>query len=96
MPLMYRVRVRCSSVRVQCSSVRVRCGSVRVRCSSVRVRGVAQLVVHRLAVRQALVRFSARHLMEVLLFLSEEAMRIQEEGPRQMLRMNECMIVLCE
>ncbi len=34
--------------------------------------GVAQLVVRRLAVRQARVRFSARHPMEVLLLLSEE------------------------
>jgi hypothetical protein len=42
--------------------------------------GVAQLVVHRLAVRQARVRFSARHPMEVLLLLSEEAMRIYKKG----------------
>jgi hypothetical protein len=44
--------------------------------------GVAQLVVHRLAVKQARVRFSARHPMEVILLLSEEAMRLQEDGPR--------------
>ncbi len=48
--------------------------------------GVAQLVVHRLAVRQARVCFSARHPMEILLLLSEEAMRIQEEGPRRMVK----------
>ncbi len=46
--------------------------------------GVAQLVARRLAVRQARVRFSARHLMEVL--LSEEAMRIQEDRPRRMMK----------
>ncbi len=48
--------------------------------------GVAQLVVRRLAVRQARVRFSARHPMEVLLLVSEEAMRIQEDGPRRMVK----------
>jgi hypothetical protein len=39
------------------------------------------LVVRRLAVRQARIRFSARHPMDVLLFLSEEAMRLQEDRP---------------
>ncbi len=39
----------------------------------------AQLKVRRLAVRQARVRFSARQPMEVLLLLSEAAMRIQEK-----------------
>ncbi len=48
--------------------------------------GVAQLVVRRLAVRQARVRFSARHPREVLLLLSEEAMRIQEDRPRRMVK----------
>ncbi len=48
--------------------------------------GVAQLVARRLAVRQARVRFSARHLMEVLLLLSAEAMRIQEDRPRRMMK----------
>ncbi len=48
--------------------------------------GVAQLVVFRLAVWQARVRFSARHPMEVLLLLSEEAMRIQEDRPRRMVK----------
>jgi hypothetical protein len=48
--------------------------------------GVAQLIVRRLAVRQARVPFSARHPMEVLLLLSEEAMRIQEDGPRRMVK----------
>jgi hypothetical protein len=47
---------------------------------------VAQLVARRLAVRQARVRFSARHLKEVLLLLSEEAMRIQEDRPRRMMK----------
>jgi hypothetical protein len=37
-------------------------------------------VVRRLAVRQARVRFTAQRPMEVLLLLSEEAMRIQEKG----------------
>ncbi len=57
--------------------------------------GVAQLVVRRLAVRQARVRFSARHPMEVLLLLSQEAMRIQEDGPRRMVkdeRMYDCTV----
>jgi hypothetical protein len=61
--------------------------------------GVAQLVVRRLAVRQARVPFSARHPMEVLLLLSEEAMRIQEDkktGLGEWLRMKKYMIVLCE
>ncbi len=58
----------------------VRCGVAQLRC------GVAQLVARQLAVRQARVRFSARHLMEVLLLLSEEAMRIQEDGPRPMMK----------
>ncbi len=42
--------------------------------------GVAQLVVRRLAIRQARVRLSAWHPIEGLLLLSEDAMRIQEEG----------------
>jgi hypothetical protein len=50
------VNVRRSSVRVQRSSVRVRLD--QLGC------GVAQLVV-RCAVREARVRFSARHLREV-------------------------------
>ncbi len=57
--------------------------------------GVAQLVARRLAVRQARVRFSARHLMEVLLLLSEEAMRIQEDRPRRMMKvewMYDCIV----
>jgi hypothetical protein len=33
------------------------------------------------AVRQARVRFSARHPMEVLLLVSKEAMKIQEDRP---------------
>jgi hypothetical protein len=57
----------------------------KVRCGSGRC-GVAQLVARRLAVRQARVRFSARHFMEVLLLLSEEAMRIQEDRPRRMMK----------
>ncbi len=56
----------------------------KVRRGSARC-GVAQLVARRLSVRQARVRFSARHLMEVLL-LSEEAMRIQEDRPRRMMK----------
>ncbi len=57
--------------------------------------GVAQLVVRRLAVRQARVRFSARHPMEALLLLSEEAMRKQEDRPRRMVkdeRMYDCTV----
>ncbi len=45
---------------------------------------MAQLVVRRLAVRQAWVRISARHPMEVLLLQSGEAMKIQEDRPRRM------------
>ncbi len=37
-------------------------------------------------VRQARVRFSAGNPMEVLLLLSEEAMRIQEDWPRQIVK----------
>jgi hypothetical protein len=48
--------VGCGS-RVRCGS-KVRCG-FRVRCSE--GCGVAQIVAHRLAVRQARVRISARH-----------------------------------
>ncbi len=48
--------------------------------------GVAQLAVRRLAVRQARVRFSARHLIGILLLLSEEAMRIQEDGHQRMVK----------
>jgi hypothetical protein len=48
--------------------------------------GEDQLVVRRLAVRQARVRFSARHPMEVLLLLSEEAMRMQEDRPRRIVK----------
>ncbi len=72
----------------------MRRGSFRVRRGSVGC-GVAQLVVRRLAVRQARVRFSARHPMEVLLLLSEEAMRIQEDRPRRMVkdeRMYDCTV----
>ena len=47
---------------------------------------LTQLVARRLAVRQARVRFSARHLMEVLLLLSEEAMKVQEHRPRRMMK----------
>ncbi len=57
---------------------------------------VSQLVVRRLAVRQARVRFSARHPMEVLLLLSEEAMRIQEDRPRRMVKdelMYDCTVL---
>ncbi len=46
----------------------------------------SQLVVRRLAVRQARVRFLARHPMEVLFLLSEEAVRIQEDRPRRMVK----------
>ncbi len=54
--------------------------------------GVAQVVVHRLAVRQARVRFSARHPMEPSL-----SVRIANEDirPRQMLkdeRMYDCIV----
>jgi hypothetical protein len=31
-------------------------------------------------------RLGSRHTMEVLLLLSEEAMRIQEDGPRRMVK----------
>ncbi len=48
--------------------------------------GRAVVIVGRLAVRQARVRFSARYPMEVLLLLSEEAMRIQEDRPRRMVK----------
>ncbi len=48
--------------------------------------GMAQLAVHLLAVRKVPVRFSARHPMEVLFFLSKEAMRIQEDGSRRMVK----------
>ncbi len=48
------------------------------------------LVVRRLPVRQARVRFSARHPMAVLLMLRKEAMRIQEDGPRRTVK-NEWM-----
>jgi hypothetical protein len=50
--------------------------------------------VLRLAVRQARVRFSARHPMRLLL-LSGEAMKIQEDGPRQMMkdeRIYDCIV----
>jgi hypothetical protein len=47
---------------------------------------VAQLVVRRPTVRQARVRFSVRHPREILLLLSEEAMRIQEDRPRRMVK----------
>ena len=43
--------------------------------------GLTQLEVRRLDVRQARVRFSARHPMEVLLLVSKEAMKIQEDRP---------------
>ncbi len=58
--------------------------------------GAAQLEVRRLAVRQARVRISARHPMEVLLLLSEEAMRLQEDGPRRMVKDERSVIVLYE
>jgi hypothetical protein len=38
------------------------------------------------AVRQAQVRFSARHPMEVFLLVSKVAMKIQEDRPRQMMK----------
>ncbi len=79
------MRVRRGSDRVRRGSVRVRRGSVRVRRGSVGC-GVARLVVRRLAVRQARVRFSARHPMKVLLLLSEEAMRVQADRPRRMVK----------
>jgi hypothetical protein len=59
------VTVQCGSVRVQCGSARVQCGSVRVQCGSVGGCSVAPLVARWLAVRQARVRISARHPMEV-------------------------------
>ncbi len=49
-----------AQIRVRCGSDRMRCGSDRVRCGS-KGCGVAQIVAHRLAVRQARVRISARH-----------------------------------
>jgi hypothetical protein len=58
----------------------VGCGVVQFGC------GVAQLVVRRLAVRQARVRLLARHPMVVILLLSEEARRIQEDRPRRMVK----------
>jgi hypothetical protein len=78
-------KVRRGSVR--CGVAQQRCGvaQLKVRRGSVRC-GVAQLVARRLAVRQARVGFSARHLMEVLLLLSEEAMRIQDDRPRRMMK----------
>jgi hypothetical protein len=42
------------------------------------------VLVRRLVVKQA--RFSARHPMEVLLLLIEEAIRIQVDGPRRMVK----------
>ncbi len=56
--------------------------------------GASQLVVRRRAVRQARVRISARHPMEVPLLLSEDAMRIQEDGPRRMVKDERSVIVL--
>jgi hypothetical protein len=48
-----------------------------VNCASLAKLSYTSLSYHTLAVKQARVRFSARHHMEVLLLLSEEAMRIQ-------------------
>ncbi len=61
-------------------------------------RGVAQIVVCRLAVRKARVRISARHRhpMEILLLLSEEAMRIQKDRPRRRVKDEWFMMLLCE
>ncbi len=42
--------------------------------------GVVQLVVRRLALRQARVRFSSRHPIWRLLLLSRTAMKIQDGG----------------
>jgi hypothetical protein len=60
--------------------------------------GVAQLVARRLAVRQARVRFSARHHREVPP-LSKQAMKKWRERPQRMATdecdcMNVCMYVI--
>ncbi len=78
-------RVRCSSLRERRSSLGCGVSSLRVWRSSQGC-GIAHLVVRRLADRQARVRFSGRHPMEVPLLLSEEAMRIQEDRPRRMVK----------
>ncbi len=52
------------------------CGVTQLRCA------VAQLVVRRLAVRQARIRFSAWHPEEASLLLSGEAMKVQENDER--------------
>jgi hypothetical protein len=55
--------------------------------------GAAQLVVRRLAVRQARVRISSRWRLPLL---SEDAMRIQEDGPQRMVKDERSVIVLYE
>ncbi len=71
--------MRRGSFRVRRTVAQLRCSIAQSGC------GVAKLVVRRLAVRHARVRFSARHPRRLLL-LSGEAMRIQEDGPRQIMK----------
>jgi hypothetical protein len=59
---------------------------MRMLCMITRRRGEPVMIVGRLDVMQTRVRFSARYPMEVLLLLSEEAMRIQERQASAIVR----------